>query len=455
MEKTNTPEEGRKEKKNMDPRTFDSFDKKVRENALSSFAAQYAGKVSKTVADNNMHCHTFYSYNGYGYSPSHVVAIAKEKGFYAVGKVDFDVLDGVEEFLQAGRILDVRTCAGVESRVVIDELIREVINSPGEPGIAYHLGVGFTTEKIPASAAEFLAKMKKAASDRTLGIVKKVNPALAPVELDFEKDVLPLTPAGNATERHVCAAYAAKAEALFPCEEKRAAFWAEKLSLDPAKAAELVKDTVKLQGQIRSKMMKKGGPGYVLPDPASFPRIEDMNAFTRACGAIPAIAWLNGESDGEKDPERLLDLHESKGAAAFNLIPDRNWNFPDPAVKKAKVEKMHAMLDACIRRDFPVFAGTELNAFGQKIVDDFSEPALAKYLEEFRKGAALLSAHTILGSRGAGYLSNWSEKHFASRKEKNAFFVRFGEKVLPAAGAALPGDLSGMTPEEILKKAGA
>ena len=125
------------------------------------------------------------------------------------------------------------------------------------------------------------------------------------------------------------------------------------------------------------------------------------------------------------------------------------------AVKKAKVEKMHAMLDACIRRDFPVFAGTELNAFGQKIVDDFSEPALAKYLEEFRKGAALLSAHTILGSRGAGYLSNWSEKHFASRKEKNAFFVRFGEKVLPAAGAALPGDLSGMTPEEILKKAGA
>ncbi|MBR2363586.1 MAG: hypothetical protein IKA79_00145 [Lentisphaeria bacterium] len=439
----------------IDCEKFDSFDAEIRSNALKAFAAEYAGKDVKEIPDNNMHCHTFYSYNGYGYSPAHVVAIAKEKGFYATGKVDFDVLDGVEEFLLAGKVLNVRTCAGVESRVVINEMIDEVINSPGEPGIAYHLGVGFTTEKLPAKAAEFLAKMKQAASDRTFGIVQKVNPALAPASLDFEKDVLPLTPAGNATERHVCAAYAAKAEELFPCEEKRAAFWAEKLSLDPAKAAALVKDTVKLQGEIRSKMMKKGGPGYVTPDPGSFPRIEDMNEFTRSCGAIPSIAWLNGESDGEKDPERLLDLHESKGAAAFNLIPDRNWNFADPAVKEAKVSKMHAILDACIKRDLPVFAGTELNAFGQKIVDDFSEPALAKYMTEFRNGAALLSAHTILAPKGAGYLSAWAEKNFASRKEKNAFFVKFGNAVRPAAGADLRGDLSGMTPAEILALAGA
>lgn len=433
----------------IDQERFDSFDAEVRSIALKEFAAECANKDGKTIADNNMHCHTFYSYNGYGYSPAHVVAIAKEKGFFATGKVDFDVLDGLEEFLEAGKILNVRSCGGVESRVVISEMLDEVINSPGEPGIAYHLGVGFTTENLPAKAAEFLARMKKAASDRTYGIVQKVNPALAPAELDFEKDVLPLTPAGNATERHVCAAYAAKAEELFPDEEKRAYFWAEKLSLDPAKAAALVKDTVKLQGEIRSKMMKKGGPGYVTPDPKSFPRIEDMNEFTRSCGAIPSIAWLNGESDGEKDPERLLDLHESKGAAAFNLIPDRNWNFADAAVKEAKVAKMHAILDACIKRDLPVFAGTELNAYGQKIVDDFAEPALAKYLDEFVNGAALLSAHTILAPRGLGYLSAWAEKSFASRKEKNAFFVKFGKEVLPAAGAKLHGDLSGMTPAEI------
>ena len=33
--------------------------------------------------------------------------------------------------------------------------------------------------------------------------------------LDYEQDVLPLTPAGNATERHICLAYACKARGCF------------------------------------------------------------------------------------------------------------------------------------------------------------------------------------------------------------------------------------------------
>ena len=65
---------------------------------------------------------------------------------------------------------------------------------------------GFTSADIPAEQAAFLNKMKQAASDRTRGIVDRVNPALSPLELDFDSEVLPLTPAGNATERHVCAA---------------------------------------------------------------------------------------------------------------------------------------------------------------------------------------------------------------------------------------------------------
>ena len=75
-------------------------------------------------------------------------------------------------------------------------------------------------------------------------------------------------------------------------------------------------------------------------------------------------------------------------------------------------------------------------------------------MDAFRDGAALLSAHTILGAKGAGYLSDWAKKHFATRKEKNAFFVKFGKAVLPAAGAKLHGDFSKMTPAEILELAG-
>ena len=37
----------------------------------------------------------------------------------------------------------------------------------------------------------------------------------APVTLDYDKDVLPLTPKGNATERHICEAYSKKGDKAF------------------------------------------------------------------------------------------------------------------------------------------------------------------------------------------------------------------------------------------------
>ena len=41
----------------------------------------------------NLHCHTFYSYNAYGYSPTALAWLAKRSGFKALGVVDFNVLE--------------------------------------------------------------------------------------------------------------------------------------------------------------------------------------------------------------------------------------------------------------------------------------------------------------------------------------------------------------------------
>ena len=377
----------------------------------------------------NLHCHTFYSFNGYGYSPSYLACWAKAERLFAIGKIEFDVLDGTDEFLDAARLLNLRAACGIESRVVISDLSDKVINSPGEPGIAYHLGVGFTSMEIPAEQALFLNQMKQSAAGRTRGIVERVNPVLSPLELDFDREVLPLTPSGNATERHVCAAYAAKAVRMFPDERERAEFWASKLGIPFEDAQKQIGNTVKLEGTIRSRMMKSGGPGYVKADPASFPVLKAMNDFTIACGAIPSIAWLDGLSAGESDPDALLDLHESCGCALFNLIPDRNWNFADPEVKAKKVAAMHKMIDCCIRRHMPVFVGTEMNAFGQKLVDTFSEPSLAVYMDAFVQGAAIVTAHTILAPQGRGFLSEWSKKQFGNDKQaRNEWFAEFGRQ---------------------------
>src|SRR5512146_2852227 len=140
-------------------RQLDSFDPRARRQALEALGGMVAAdQIRLPVAgtDVNLHAHTFFSYNAYGYSPSKYAWLARKAGLHAAGIVDFDVLDGLEEFLEAGRLVGLKTCVSVESRVFVPEFETRVINSPGEPGIAYHMGVGFTR----ATQHPFLAQMR-------------------------------------------------------------------------------------------------------------------------------------------------------------------------------------------------------------------------------------------------------------------------------------------------------
>lgn len=430
---------------------LNSTDAALRRRAVEQLAALCRGgdaECAPETFDHNMHCHTCYSYNGYGYSPSFIAYLAKKSGWFAAGIVDFDVLDALDEFLSAAALLNVRASAGLESRAFFPELAGEEINSPGEPGIAYHLGLGFSISDVPPSQQLFLLEMRRQAHRRTRGIAALVNDYLAPAALDFTADAVRLTPNANVTERHLCQAYREKAEKLFPASETRSAFWSARLGISPKEAEKLITDPVKLEAAIRSKTMKKGGVGYVAPAPESFPPIDRMNSFIAASGAIPTIAWLNGLSAGESDPDRLLDLHIAKGAAMLNIVPDRNWNVSDPEKQKKLVHELDRIIDACRKRDLPVVVGTEMNAPGLKLVDDFNQPALARHLELFVDGAALLSAHTQLGRLGRGYLSEWAKNSFADTAAKNRFFSSFGRLVTPEKFHAVPAWPG--SPEEML-----
>src|SRR5215472_2759014 len=98
---------------------LDSYDPAQRRKALTSLLAQvWDGRVKtpEPGSDVNLHAHTFFSYNAYGYSPSKYAWLARKRGLAAAGIVDFDVLDGLEEFLEAGRLLGLKTCVSVEAR---------------------------------------------------------------------------------------------------------------------------------------------------------------------------------------------------------------------------------------------------------------------------------------------------------------------------------------------------
>ncbi len=403
----------------------------------------------------NLHCHTFFSFNAHGYSPTSLAWLAKRRVFKAIGIVDFDVLDAVDEFLNACDLVGVRGSAGMETRVYIPEFSTREINSPGEPGVAYHMGIGFTSSQASQSAAWILANMRTNAAKRNREIVKRINAYLDPVAIDYERDVLPLTPSGNATERHILAAYMTAAEKTAPAPVK---FWAAKLNLSPDQIAQTIGDVPKFQNMIRLKLIKRGGVAYIQPSSESFPAVEQVNRFTADCGALPCLAWLDGTSPGEKDIEELAELLMSKGVVALNIIPDRNWNIADPEMRRLKAQKLYDVVRLAEQLSLPVNVGTEMNTFGQRLIDDFNAPELAPVLKSFLDGAHFIYGHTVLQrALELGYQSGWAKTYLSSRRERVDFYTKVGYRIRPGKTNLDRIKLLDptMTPTDLLEKCGA
>ncbi|MEA4906311.1 MAG: hypothetical protein GYA17_09580 [Chloroflexi bacterium] len=404
------------------------FDSQARAAALDRLAAEIYPRPAGSPAFN-LHSHTFYSFNAYGHSPSSLAWLARKHGLYMMGIVDFDVLDGVDEFLDACERLSVRGSAGMETRVYIPEFASREINSPGEPGVCYHMAIGFTSSRVPAEVVPVLADLRRRAEHRNRMVMEQVNAYLAPLHIDYEHDVLPLTPAGNATERHMIQAYlsAARRSLADPF-----AFWAEKLELGAKERQELEPDSPTLQNLIRTRLMKRGGVGYVQPTAETFPALTTVNRLAAACGAVPCFAWLDGASRGEQDIHELLDLMVRQGVAALNIIPDRNWNVDGAQARQEKVRKLYEIVDLAGQLELPLNVGTEMNSFGQKMVDDFEAPELQPVRQAFVDGAQFIYGHTILQrTLGKGSASAWAQEYFPRRGERNRFYTRVGSRFIP------------------------
>ncbi len=401
----------------------------------------------------NMHMHTFFSYNGEGWSPSRIAYEMKQRGMLAAAICDFDVLQGMEEFLSATDILGLRAAVAMESRVFFKEYAKEEINSPGEPGVFYFMGMGFTQIPTPGSpAAKQLQKLLENSHTRNRELIKRINGKLKAFELDYDKDVLPLTPNGNATERHIVAAFQDKA--IKTCGgdiEKAALLWGKIFHDKQTNLPELAHNINKMREYLRSKLMKKGGMGYKIPGPDTFPPLDTIINFIRRCRAIPMSAYLDGDSQGEANPQEQLELLLWKGVEAVNIIPDRNWNFKDPDVKKRKMDHLAEYVRAANALDLPINIGTECNKPGQKLVDDLLGPELKPYYETFLYGTQVMVGHTLLCRYADLALVDTECKSlFRSRKERNDFFAAVG--ALPCPSATVRRTMLEIGPEKAFDK---
>ena len=103
-------------------------------------------------------------------------------------------------------------------------------------------------------------------------------------------------------------------------------------------------DSEMFQNTMRKMLIKRGGIGYIQPTADTFPLIDEFYEILFNCQAIPCAAWLDGTTPGERAIEDLLEVLISKGTAAINIIPDRNWNIKDPEEKAMKLENLYQVV---------------------------------------------------------------------------------------------------------------
>ena len=369
------------------------FSGETRKDAIAKVVLLIKEGVIKRDADLkpwiNLHLHTFHSYNYNNWSPARVVLEAWKTGLKYAGTVDFDSLDAVSETLCVGEKLGMNVIGGFESRVFIDEMKDKVINSPNEPGIYYLCGKGFSG--VPGEDTDvgrFFRRMKDIAQGRNRKVIEKINGYLKDVEVNYERDVISLTPSGNPTERHITEAYQRRSEEILG--EKTDIFWADILKINIEKIRDIrINKRMDFQELLRKTLVKYGGPGYMPPERETFPLFDDVAQMIENAGGVPTGTWLDGTSPGEEKAEEFLELLKSKGIKAVTIIPERNYNIKDSDERAHKIKRLEEFMLTAQKMDMPVVCGTEMNKAGQPFVDNFTSPVLKQYLPYFLSSARI------------------------------------------------------------------
>ena len=161
----------------------------------------------------------------------------------------------------------------------------------------------------------------------------------------------------------------------------------------------------------------------------------------------------------EARPGVLLIDDEEDIVSTFTLFLERYGYSVDSAGIGAEAlaklgENLYDVVELAGQLDLPLNVGTEMNRFGQKLIDDFEAPELEPVREAFIEGAYFIYGHTMMErALGMGYQSGWAKANLSSRVERNRFYGRIGHLVPPGAESlARLGALdASLQPQELLE----
>ncbi len=320
----------------------------------------------------NNHIHTTYSFSPY--SPTAAVYAARAEGLCTAGIVDHDSIAGAREFIEAGEIAGIPTTVGMEFRVSLAGTAVEGrrTNNPDQAGISY-----MTFQGVPHDKIEFLndwfAPYRAARNVRNEKIVARVNELLPGINLDFTRDVLPLSEfrdGGGVTERHVMYALAKKMTARAGKGQGMVDYLSGLgLALSEKQRAQMLDmDYPFYEYDLLGILKAVFIPKVYVDATDECPKLRDVVALAREVGTVLCYPYLGdvGESvTGDKRAQKFEDDYldeliacmKEAGVPAVTYMPTRNT--------RAQLDRLRAL---CEKNGLFQVSGEDINSPRQSFV---------------------------------------------------------------------------------------
>lgn len=372
--------------------------------ALEELVKVETDKPVRRENDANNHIHTIYSFSPY--SPTKAAYMAYRAGLTSAGIMDHDSLSGVEEFKKACEILGLGSTCGVEVRCKFDRGFGK-INHPDQENCIYMAAHGIPAQNVKAFN-EYLAYYRKKRNERDAKMCELITGKFGKfgVELDFEKDVKPLSQAalgGSVTERHLLYALAVKLDQKFGRTESLIAFLENDLGLkvgDKIKGYLLDNENEHFLYDLLGVLKADTAFFYIdadeeMPDAAEF--VKKAKSF----GAIPAYAYLGDVGDsvtGDKKAQKFEDdflpdlIREIKGIGIETVAYMPTRNTPTQLQRLAKLCEENGMFE---------ISGEDVNSPRQKFA--CAALALPEYAHLIDATWALIGHEAISTEKGIDY----------------------------------------------------
>ena len=231
------------------------------------------------------------------------------------------------------------------------------VNDPGNPGRVYFSGKGLDFPfSLYGKSLEKLERVIRESDSQVRKMITKVSDIIHTVDKDLFLDFNEIKQKyslGMVRERHVARVIRIKIFEKYKSSDERKTF-IQKLYGGRNPSADINSFSA-TENEIRSILLKAGGPAYVPEDTKAFPELDEIIRIILDAGGIPCYPVLLDDSNGhfteyERDYELLYQELVKRKIHCIELIPCRN----DFYKLKEFVHFFHA-------RNFIILFGTEHN----------------------------------------------------------------------------------------------